>query len=539
MKIILLISIIFLPLFTLAQVAIGTTDPHESAIFELRSSTKGFLPPRLNNKQLKAINNPEEGLMAICFDCCYDNSTLFFNNGTDWISADQGCEACEETIDVFNVTDLTEMAFVIGQSNFNSGNAPSSINASNFRNPYGVAIDESSGKVFVSDLSRRRVLRFATIGGFLNGENAEFVLGQDDFVTGVGGNANDKLTGPRGLLVDSEGDLWICDTGNNRIVKHNNASGIGVNGRNADLIFDTGVDNPYQVDEDEYGTLWVASENQILGYYNVKDITTNNPTPDVILGTTAGISASQFEGIKGLTIIGDNLYIADGSNHRILRFNDVQSISTGDAADEVYFQSAFGNNVAPNPPTNGSLNAPHLLSSDANGGIYITDGNNNRILYVSNINEKDSTAVAEHVFGQPGFTTSSPGTSNVLMDAPRALQFMEFNGQKYITIADRKNNRIAVYTADKISIDENVNGVPTAGLSGVSLKSGGSVTYEIVTQPSVGNILTITDANTGALNIDASGISVANDEAHSFVYKITNEGGCSREVEGVFFIINI
>lgn len=44
-------------------VAVGTTAPHASALFDLSSTGRGFLPPRMTSVQRDAIASPAEGLM--------------------------------------------------------------------------------------------------------------------------------------------------------------------------------------------------------------------------------------------------------------------------------------------------------------------------------------------------------------------------------------------------------------------------------------------------------------------------------------------
>lgn len=46
-----------------SQVGIGTSNPSQSAILEVRSNTKGFLPPRLTENEKQAIINPAAGLL--------------------------------------------------------------------------------------------------------------------------------------------------------------------------------------------------------------------------------------------------------------------------------------------------------------------------------------------------------------------------------------------------------------------------------------------------------------------------------------------
>ena len=63
-----------------AQVGIGTTSPNASAILDLTSTTKGFLPPRMTTSERDAITNPETGLTI------YNTTVNFiqFYNGTQW-----------------------------------------------------------------------------------------------------------------------------------------------------------------------------------------------------------------------------------------------------------------------------------------------------------------------------------------------------------------------------------------------------------------------------------------------------------------------
>jgi len=65
---------------TNAQVGIGATDVDSSAIFELKSTNKGFLPPRLNAIERNNIENPSEGLIIYNIT----NNCLQFYNGADW-----------------------------------------------------------------------------------------------------------------------------------------------------------------------------------------------------------------------------------------------------------------------------------------------------------------------------------------------------------------------------------------------------------------------------------------------------------------------
>lgn len=59
-----------------SQVGINTdgSTPDSSAILDLKSANKGFLPPRMTFEQRNAIQNPVEGLIVFCTNCKADGT---------------------------------------------------------------------------------------------------------------------------------------------------------------------------------------------------------------------------------------------------------------------------------------------------------------------------------------------------------------------------------------------------------------------------------------------------------------------------------
>lgn len=59
--------------------SLGATTANASAIFDITSTTKGFLPPRMTTTQINAIASPAEGLVAynttISHLCCYQSGS--------------------------------------------------------------------------------------------------------------------------------------------------------------------------------------------------------------------------------------------------------------------------------------------------------------------------------------------------------------------------------------------------------------------------------------------------------------------------------
>ncbi|GGE45235.1 FISUMP domain-containing protein [Psychroflexus planctonicus] len=81
------ISLLLLGLTTTqAQVGIGTETPHDSAMLEVESTEKGFLPPRMDTDARNDINSPAEGLTIYNTD----EKCLQWYNSTGWFNTCDG-----------------------------------------------------------------------------------------------------------------------------------------------------------------------------------------------------------------------------------------------------------------------------------------------------------------------------------------------------------------------------------------------------------------------------------------------------------------
>jgi hypothetical protein len=103
------------------------------------------------------------------------------------------------------------------ESNDGSGNVGEP-NTDNLSHPKAITVQAGSG-IYVADTLHHRVLFF---GG--DDTTADFVFGQSqNFTTGAINNggtvSEDSMNGPQGLLVTSDGLLYVADTGNNRMLQ--------------------------------------------------------------------------------------------------------------------------------------------------------------------------------------------------------------------------------------------------------------------------------------------------------------------------------
>ena len=169
---------------------------------------------------------------------------------------------------------------VLGQTNFTSGT--SGATSTTLTGPGDIAIDPTSGKVFVSDRGNHRVLRFASLASLSSGAAAEVVLGQPNFTSASPGSATNQMIIPTGLTVADNGTLWVADMFNHRVLGFVNAA-TRSNGASADVVLSSTPDLamflPGNVVVGRDGTLWVADSgrNRVLRFNNVATKVTGSP----------------------------------------------------------------------------------------------------------------------------------------------------------------------------------------------------------------------------------------------------------------------
>ncbi len=223
--------------------------------------------------------------------------------------------------------------------------------------PAGIAVSPR-GDLAVADAGNHRVLIFVSGSLLAHGPPAAAVLGQTSFADAAAGTGSGGLNGPAGLAFDAAGRLWVADTGGNRILQFSLSLSVG------------------------------ALPIRIIG---------GNPD-NAVRGSQTLLRP------MGIVLAGEDVWVADTGNHRLLRFPPA---ATPSRADLVFGQKDFtagtpnGNSPALPLPSAASLWSPAQLISGPHQELLVADSGNHRVLAIPLLGGR--YAAAERVLGQDRF----------------------------------------------------------------------------------------------------------------------------------------
>jgi sugar lactone lactonase YvrE len=359
--------------------------------------------------------------------------------------------------------------------------------------PTGVAVDPVSGKVFVSISEHHRILRFANSSSLTDGANAEAVIGQANYTATVQGTTATNLRYPNGIDVDHLGRLWVADFENNRVLMYEDAANLPEFGAAADLVLGqqnatsgdpgtsrTEMSGPTGVHVDADDNLWVAEyyNNRVLKFANVLSLKDGDPAnrvlgqPDFDSDLPGTSESEMSEAVAVLVDKAGRLWVADQANNRVLRFDNAARLATGAAANAVLGQPDFDTGTPGSTPQ--KMGLPNALALDRAGTLYITDYDNNRVLYHKNPASKPNGAAADGVVGQPNLTTVTADTTAQKLAGPRGG--LDFDAAGNLWVTDYGNNRTLRFPGDWTVASPSITGRIPKSVKGGKLVLKGSAT---------------------------------------------------------------
>ena len=306
--------------------------------------------------------------------------------------------------------------------------------------PYGVAID-SQNRVYVADSALHAVRRInadgtmTTIAG--TGTSGS---------TGDGGPATSaRLNTPVRLAFDAAGNLFIADSGNNKIRRVTPAgiistvAGTGTAGNTGDggQATSARLRTPYDVAFGPDGSMYIADRAN----HKIRRVATNG-----VISTFAGTGTAGYNGDNvtatsarlnnpyGVDVdVDGNVYIADFDNERVRKVDTNRVITTYAGTGIATIDGDGG------PAVEAGLHKPMYVYAAPSGDLYIGESNNNRIRLVHDHNI--DTLAGSGQFGYVG-----DGGSPVFSTWQRPSA-MAMDSLGNLWVADRLNRRIRVINA--------------------------------------------------------------------------------------------
>jgi sugar lactone lactonase YvrE len=299
--------------------------------------------------------------------------------------------------------------------------------------PAGIVVEPATGALYVADSGNHRVLRFPRPVDQTGRVTPDAVIGQVDFTSSVSAVVSaSSLRSPGALAFGPDGDLFVADTGNNRVLEFPAASG-----------------NP-------------STAVRVYGQPNF----TSSSAP-------AQSSAQTLTAPQGVFVDSAfNLYVADTGANRVLVFPNTQAAPpAGTAAAFVIGQSRFDTTASAGGST--GLRAPGGIAVDHAGNIYVADSGNNRVLAFSSlvflpiagagaaafIGQRDSSGAAPNWDSPDGLATAEG------LATPMSVYL---DRQDTLYVADAGNSRVlhflnAVTAVNAATYQQSV-AVPQSGI---------------------------------------------------------------------------
>lgn len=380
---------------------------------------------------------------------------------------------------------VSSAELVLGQPGLELGAKPAAIlgdpHVEIFASP-GLII--ATGTSIAVDAEASRILIYQRFNPFWVADMPIGVIGQPDFESigcNNGGRSSASLCAPTGAAIDSAGNLWVADTGNDRVLRFDapwfrwdDLALDWVIKTTADAVLGqpdfsssgcvtgaTGLCAPTGVAGDASGGLFISDtgNNRVVYHANpsvdgVADGVLGQQNLDGTGCNAAGIGPSSLCGPRGIHLAGSgDLFVADSANHRVLVFDVGQSPPW--TATKVFGQggSFTGADCSAGP---GGLCVPVDVAMGLTGDLFVADSENNRVLQFDGpLDDTD----ADRVLGQPDMLATSCETGSsglchpttVAVGTSHAIQFGL--GGESVLVGDDGNNRVVGYAAPYCLVD--------------------------------------------------------------------------------------
>ncbi|WP_413944110.1 hypothetical protein [Bdellovibrio sp. HCB-162] len=372
-----------------------------------------------------------------------------------------------------------------------SGSTDGTGTAAKFSAPTGAAID-ASGNIYVAEQSNRIIRKITPSGVVTTFAGTAGASGSAD---GTGAAA--QFGSPKGLAVDSLGNIYLADASNYTIRKMTSAGVVttlagtaGASGNTDGTGAAARFFNPTGLAVDSSNNVYVTdSNNHTIRRITPAGVVTTFAGTAGVSGSADGTgSAARFYYPTGLAIDpSDNIYVADG-NHTIRKVTSSGVVTT-------LAGTAGASGRVDGTGAAARFNGPLGLTLDSSGNIYVSDSNNNTLRKIT----------------PSGVVTTFAGAAQIIGSADGSGAAATFNNPYGLTI-DSSGNIYATdavnYTIRKITPAGVVTTIAgTVGVSGTTDGTGAAAKFKSplgIAVDSLGNFF-VTDGH-GVRKVTPSGV---------------------------------
>ena len=334
-----------------------------------------------------------------------------------------------------------QITSVAGNSSFLYGGDGGIATQTSLFLPFGITLDGASN-LYIADTYNNRIRKVNAATRVISTVAGNGNLG----ASGDGGSAlNARLNNPSSVQLDSAGNIYIADTGNNAIRFVNGSTGVistvagvpgsqGYAGDSGPAVLAT-LQSPNGIALDVAGNLYIADTgNNVIRFVDASTgiiSTFAGNGKAAYAGDGRAAKMASLSGPWGVTLSNSGeLYIADQKNNVVRKVNAEGIIST------VAGLGLAGYSGDGASATGARLNTPASVAIDAAGNIYISDSGNNRIRKINPATNDISTIAGDNT------TSLQPDGFPANQAALYGPYTLALDGLGSIYVADVFHNRI-------------------------------------------------------------------------------------------------
>ncbi|MGZ5568571.1 MAG: immunoglobulin domain-containing protein, partial [Limisphaerales bacterium] len=372
-----------------------------------------------------------------------------------------------------------------------SGTTDGSGSNARFNQPEGIAIDAAGTTLYVADTGNHTIRSVTTAGSVTTYAGTAGTPGSAN-LTGTSATFNT----PQGVAVDSSGNVYVADTGN-QLIRLISAGAVvstfaGVSGSNGSNDGATGSAtfwDPLGIAVDSGNNVYVAdSFNNTIRKIASSTVSTPVGSAGNVGSADGSASTARFWQPQGLAVdISGNVYVSDGGNGTIRKITGT-TVST--LAGSPTIGSADGNS------TTARFFFPSGACIDSSGNVYVADTLNHTIRSVTSAGAASTLAGSAGVSG----TANGSGTS-ARFNSPQGIAR---DGSGILYIADTGNHTIRTISSGTVALLAG-----TAGTTGIADGTGSAAQFNYphdVAVDSSGNVYVADTWNHTIRKITSGGV---------------------------------